>query len=111
VVQPHGFGDKQGLPAEVKAVVSDGVAARSADAPAVRLRAALASRWGAGTVRLYGVDADVLGATTNVEGKVARQAGVVFLHVEMSSATRRALGADVAPLAAALSETLKLSPR
>jgi hypothetical protein len=110
IVQVHGFGDKQGLPAEVKAVVSDGVAARAADAPAVRLRAALAARWGAGSVRLYGVDADVLGATTNVEGKVARKAGAVFLHVEMSSATRRALGADVAPLATALSEILR-APR
>jgi hypothetical protein len=107
VVQVHGFGEKQGLPAEVKAVVSDGVAARADDAPAARLRRALAARWGAGTVRLYGVDTDVLGATTNVEGKVARRAGAVFLHVEMSAATRRALGADVAPLATALSEILR----
>jgi hypothetical protein len=108
VVQVHGFGDKQGLPADVKAVVSDGVAARAADAPAVRLRAALASRWGAGNVRLYGVDADVLGATTNVEGKVARQVGAVFLHVEMSASTRRMLVGDASTLASALSEILRL---
>jgi hypothetical protein len=111
IVQVHGFGDRQGLPAEVKAVVADGGSARAADAPAVRLRAALAARWGAGRARLYGVDADVLGATTNVEGKAARRAGAVFLHMEMSAATRKALATDAAPLADALHETLRATDR
>jgi hypothetical protein len=104
ILQVHGFGGKQPLPAEVKAVVSDGT--RTAGPSAVRLRAALAKRWGAGTARLYGVDAEVLGATTNVEGKAARRSGVTFLHVEMSADTRRALGRDAAPLADAIGEAL-----
>jgi hypothetical protein len=104
ILQVHGFGGRQPLGAEVKAVVSDGTG--EASAPAVRLRAALVRRWGAGTARLYGVDADVLGATTNVEGKAARRAGATFLHVEMSADTRRALGRDVAPLAEAAGEAL-----
>jgi hypothetical protein len=115
LVQLHGFGDREDLAAVVKAVVSDGSPARRARTPgerprmaaAERLRAALAARWG-GTdaVRLFGVDAAVLGATTNVEGKAARAAGASFLHVEMSASTRRDLAADITPLAEALEESL-----
>jgi hypothetical protein len=108
IVQVHGFGagpEARSLH-DVRAIVADGQKTRAADAPAVRLRAALAARLGAGKVRLYGVDADELGATTNVEGKAARQAGAIFLHVEMSADTRRALGADVSPLEAAIREAL-----
>jgi hypothetical protein len=110
IVQVHGFGGREDLPAEVKAVVSDGTSARPAHAPAERLRAALAARWG-GTdaVRLFGADVAVLGATTNVEGKAARAAGAAFLHVEMSAPTRRGLGDDVTPLAEALGETFARS--
>jgi len=110
IVQVHGFGEKQGL-GEVKAVVADGVSARPADAPAPRLRVALAGRLGKGSVRLYGVDADVLGATTNVEGKAARRAGAPFLHIELAGAARRALVRDVVPLAEALAEVLRAPPR
>jgi hypothetical protein len=74
------------------------------------LRAALTQHLGSG-VRLYGVDADVLGATTNVEGKAARRAGAVFLHVELSAETRRALGVDVTPLRDALREALGASAK
>lgn len=104
VLQVHGFGGRQPLGPEVRAVVSDGTGAASA--PAAHLRAALVRRWGAGTARLYGVDAEVLGATTNVEGKAARRAGAIFLHVEMNADTRRALGRDVTPLAEAVGEAL-----
>ena len=104
IVQVHGFGGRQPLDAAVKAVVSDGTP--SPGQPAVRLRAALAKRWGAGTVKLYGVDAEVLGATTNVQGKAARRVGAPFLHIEMNAETRRALGRDVAPLGDALGEAL-----
>lgn len=104
IVQVHGFGGKQPLGAEVKAVVSDGTA--GASAPAAKLRAALTRRWGAGTVKLFGVDAEVLGATTNVEGKAARRVGATFLHIEMSGDTRKALGRDVALLGDALGEAL-----
>jgi hypothetical protein len=110
IVQVHGFGEKQGL-GDVKAVVADGVSTRPADAPAPRLRAALAGHLGKGSVRLYGVDADVLGATTNVEGKAARRAGAPFLHIELSGATRRALVRDAVPLADALAEVLRAPPR
>jgi hypothetical protein len=104
IVQVHGFGGKQPLEPQVKAVVSDGTGAPGE--PAARLRAALVKRWGAGTARLYGVDAEVLGATTNVEGKAARRVGATFLHIEMNADTRRALGHDVAPLGDALAEAL-----
>jgi hypothetical protein len=106
IVQVHGFGSGQDLPAEVRAVVSDGGRSRAADAPAVRLRRALARRLGAGNVRLYGDDADVLGATTNIQGQAARRLGAIFLHIEMSAPTRRAFVADATPLAEALRETL-----
>jgi hypothetical protein len=102
ILQVHGFGGRQPLGPEVRAVVSDGTGAGGP--PAARLRAALVRRWGQGTARLYGVDADVLGATTNVEGKAARKAGATFVHVEMSGDTRKALGRDVAPLADAVGE-------
>jgi hypothetical protein len=108
IVQVHGFGAGPEARAlhDVRAIVADGQNTRAPDAPAVRLRAALAARLGPGKVRLYGVDADVLGATTNVQGKAARKAGAIFLHVEMSGDTRRALGDDVGPLEIALRETL-----
>jgi hypothetical protein len=109
IVQVHGFGAGQDPVAlqGVRAIVADGQKTRASDAPAVRLRAALAARLPPPeSVRLYGVDADVLGATTNVQGKAARAAGSIFLHVEMSADTRRALGADVGPLSTALRETL-----
>jgi hypothetical protein len=108
LVQVHGFGAGPEARAlhDVAAIVADGQKTRAADAPAVRLRAALAPRLGAGKVRLFGVDADVLGATTNVQGKAARKAGAIFLHVEMSADLRRSLGADVAPLENAIRETL-----
>jgi hypothetical protein len=108
IVQVHGFGEKQPSLKDVQAVVADGVSTRAAGAPAVRLRAALATRLG--SVRLYGVDTDALGATTNVEGKAARRVGAVFLHVEMSAATRRALVRDATPLGDALAEVLR-APR
>jgi hypothetical protein len=112
IVQVHGFGAGPEARAlhDVRAIVADGQNTRAPDAPAVRLRAALAARLGAGKVRLFGADADVLGATTNVQGKAARKAGAVFLHVEMSGDTRRALGADVSPLEIALRETLAPPP-
>jgi hypothetical protein len=108
ILQVHGFGRRDDLPAGTQAVVADGVATRAADAPAVRLRAALQSHLGgaAGSVRLYKVDADVLGATTNVEGRDARKAGATFLHIEMSAELRAALVRDAGPLASAVREAL-----
>ena len=110
IVQVHGYGGGQGLPDEVRAVVSDGQRTRPAGAPAARLRRALVDRLGAGTVRLYGRDTDVLGATMNIQGRRARRAGATFLHIEMSADTRRALQENVAPLAEALRETLRPGP-
>jgi hypothetical protein len=111
LVQVHGFGAREDVPAGTQAVVSDGVSTRKGDAPAVRLRAALAHALGggAGVVRLYKEDVDVLGATTNVEGKAARRAGSIFLHVEMCASLRRALVADARPLATAVAEALALA--
>jgi hypothetical protein len=105
VVQVHGFGPRENLPAGTAAVVSDGVPTRADDAPAARLRAALRETFG-GPVLLYGVDARELGATTNVQGRSARAAGAIFLHVEMSAATRADRARAGHGIAKALDEAL-----
>jgi hypothetical protein len=109
VVQLHGFAGHEELGAGAAAVVSDGASKRPEGAPAERLRDALSRRLAPARVLLYGVDASTLGATTNVEGADARKAGVTFLHLELSVATRRRLrdgGAE--PLSAALAEALEV---
>jgi hypothetical protein len=106
LIQVHGFGAREELPAHVKAVVSDGLSARAPGGAAERLRGALTRRWGEGTVRLFGVDTQVLGATTNVQGQAARAAKALFLHVELSATTRQTLGQDPAALVDSILETL-----
>jgi hypothetical protein len=104
LVQLHGFGDNHELPEGTAGVVSDGGSKPAAEAPAARLREGLRRRMGA-PVLLYGVDARVLGATTNVQALEARRTGVAFVHVDMSLEARavlRAAGGE--PLAAALRE-------
>jgi hypothetical protein len=108
VVQVHGFGPREHLPPGTAAVVSDGTATRAADAPAVRLRAALQGAL-PGRVLLFGVDAQELGATTNTQALCARQAGAPFLHVEMSQQIRSATPGPARALAQALREALTLA--
>lgn len=105
VVQLHGFGPRDHLPADASAVVSDGVPKRAADAPAARLRANLQKEL-PGRVLLYGVDAQELGATTNVQGKAVRGAGASFLHVEMSQQVRSAKPGPASALVRALGFTV-----
>jgi hypothetical protein len=110
VVQIHGFGPREKLPPDTAAVVSDGAATRPADAPVVLLRSILqAELGGSARVLLFGVDAQELGATTNVQGRSVRKAGVPFLHIEMSQKTRAAEPGPAQALARALREALKLS--
>jgi hypothetical protein len=108
VVQVHGFGPRDHLPADVAAIVSDGTSARSADAPAVRFRASLQAGL-TGRVLLYGIDAHELGATTNVQGRTVREARAPFLHVELSPAARAASPGPAAALASAVREALTLT--
>jgi len=108
VVQLHGFGDTEGLAPDIAAVVSNGSARPPATGLAARVRGALARQLAPERVLLYGVDADVLGATTNIEGRRVRAAHGEFVHIEMSGALRRRLLAnDAEPLAAALREALQ----
>jgi hypothetical protein len=109
IIQLHGFGPSENLPVDAVAVVADGAATRASNAPAVRLRSALAEAL-SGRVLLYGVDAVELGATTNVEGRAAREAGAPFLHIEMNRATRSDGARAAAALAGALRKTLSLEP-
>jgi hypothetical protein len=109
IVQLHGFGPRDGLPADTSAVVADGAAYRAPDAPAARLRADLQGSL-PGRVLLYGVDARELGATTNAQGKLARRVGAPFLHVEMSRALRASKPGPASILSHALGHALSLTP-
>ncbi len=110
VVQLHGFAERDSL-RDVAAVVSDGDRARPGDAPAVRLRRALARRLAPARVLLYGADVHELGGTGNVLGARARAAGVPFLHLELSAAARRRLrDGGAAPLSESLAEALGARP-
>lgn len=100
LVQLHGFG-RASLPRGVAAVVSEG---RGRTGAGARLQQAL--RLAAGRVLLYPRDTLELGGTTNVEGARARNAGVPFVHVEMSPEARDALRGDPRPLVAAVREAL-----
>lgn len=112
VVQVHGFGPREEVGPDDAAVVSNGTAQAGRDATATRLRAALATRLAPRPVRLYGVDARVLGATTNVQGQAVRARGLAFLHMELSAAVRQQLRASSdrggALLAGAIREALRL---
>jgi len=107
VFQIHGFGPKDKIGDDVAAIVSDGQRSRPS-APAVRFRAALASRLQGRRVLLFGTDTHQLGATTNIQGQHTRAAGRQFIHVELSAAAREDLKATgVEPLADALKDALK----
>jgi hypothetical protein len=108
IVQVHGFGPRDHLPAGVAAIVSDGTALRSVDAPIVRFRDALRAGL-PGQVLLFGVDAHELGATTNVQGRSARGARAPFIHVELSPDARAASPGPARALAHALQEALALT--
>lgn len=101
VLQLHGFAADT-APAGTLAIVSDGTSAAGL-AQASKVREALRTRL-QGPVLLFGVDATVLGATTNVQGAALRTAGRIFIHLELSPPTRKRLVKDPSPLVAALAE-------
>jgi hypothetical protein len=108
IVQIHGFGPREDVPAAAAAVVSDGTRRFNNQGPAARLRATLAHHLGE-RVLLYPGDVQVLGATGNVQGREARRAAVPFLHVELAAGIRQRLTESGAtPLAEALREALSL---
>jgi hypothetical protein len=101
VIQLHGFGqsaDDGAVPAGTDMVVSAGDPGGSSEASGAR--AAGLKKIFPG-VRRFPEEADALGATTNVQMKALRGVpGSSFVHIEMSSPTRKALVADAAKLAA-----------
>ena len=102
VIQLHGFGSERAM----KAVVSSGEA--RAGVPHVdRVARALDAVLGGGVLR-FPADTKELGATTNVQGKVVRASGGVFLHVELSDETRKLLIADGSKRAAVFSALLEV---
>ncbi|MBN1334358.1 MAG: hypothetical protein JXB39_00195 [Deltaproteobacteria bacterium] len=90
-VQLHGF-TREALPWD--AVVSFGAAESYAGDLAEALEPVL------GRVAAWGRDVDVLGGTTNVQGRALSRAGRRFLHLELASETRRLLVEDPARRAA-----------
>jgi hypothetical protein len=89
VVQLHGFAGRAN---DTSLVLSAGEK-RGGDELVTRAQAALA-RVVTG-VKKYPEDAGELGATTNVQGQIVREAGGRFLHVELESGLRRQLLADM----------------
>jgi hypothetical protein len=89
VVQLHGFGAGEG---RGRVVLSAGER-RPADPLVARAQTALTRVLGEGILR-FPEDTSELGATTNVQGAVVREAGGRFLHVEMADAVRRSLLQD-----------------
>lgn len=90
VIQLHGFG-KSELPAreDLAAVASSGTQDPTPWAAAIA--ALLKGQFGEG-VKLYPKEAKVLGGTTNAQGRILRAyAGAKFLHLELSSDTRKQL--------------------
>jgi len=97
-VQLHGFGDRE---ADGAIVLSSGV--RHFGVPTVVAAQAALSRVIDGGVLRFPDDQDELGATTNVQGAVVRDAGGRFLHVEIGAPLRRALLSDAIYRASVLS--------
>jgi hypothetical protein len=107
ILQVHGFTARRAIPADVLAIISDGTSRPDPQAAASRLRAALQARLSPGRVFLFGRDTRELGATTNVEGVLARKAGAAFVHVELSESLRERLRTQATDLfAEAIREAL-----
>lgn len=89
VVQLHGFALED---APHAAIVSAGV--RDGSTPlSTAIAAAIAEALGV-TVARYPEDTRELGATTNVQGRLAREVGAGFVHVELSPELRTRLRGD-----------------
>ncbi len=91
VVQLHGFAAREG---GFAVVVSSGER-RSGVAIVDRVARALSPAVPGAVVR-FPDDVDELGATTNVQGALVREAGGAFVHLELSSSLRRELAASPA---------------
>ena len=101
VVQLHGFREAE----DHDAIVSAGERAGSTPLSSA-VAAAIGEALGVAVAR-YPEDTRALGATTNVQGRLAREVGARFVHVEMSPALRDRLRDDpdaVAALGRALVE-------
>lgn len=98
VVQLHGFGDGAEDLTETRAEVSLIVSAgrkEGATPRSLALAQTLRGAFGDG-VRLFPDETQVLGATTNAQGRLLRNTKAQFLHLEMSRQLRRALEVDAA---------------
>lgn len=108
VVQLHGYGEREG---GGSMVVSAGV--RTPGHPLVarattalgRIVSTAASANVTGSVLRFPEDHGELGATTNVQGSIVREAGGQFLHLELAASLRRVLLEDD-PLRASFLATL-----
>lgn len=101
VVQLHGFGENGQVAAEVPAIISEG---KRRTGLAEKVRDRLATKYP--KAQVYRLDGHVLGGTTNRERNAVEALGILFLHVEMSSAMRRELAGDPSPLTHALREVI-----
>jgi hypothetical protein len=89
LVQLHGFGPRE---SDAAVIVSTGALQRG-DPWLARTRELLTPLV-PGRVDRFPDETEELGATTNVQGRLARSVGARFLHVEMSAALRRSLLPD-----------------
>ncbi len=96
VLQVHGFASVSGLP-EAQVVLSDG---SEKPPPPLDSLAGRVKTWlkGKSHVLVYPRDVRRLGATTNVQGKLVREKGGRFVHVELSRTLRDRLISDAAAL-------------
>ncbi len=93
-LQVHGFSSLGGLP-EAQVVLSDGTEKAPPHVVALQGRLATVLK-GKSHVLVYPGDVRRLGATTNVQGKLVREKGARFVHVELSRALRDRLTGDAA---------------
>ncbi|MFV8754257.1 hypothetical protein ACNOYE_27245 [Nannocystaceae bacterium ST9] len=91
IIQLHGYGGEL-LAGEPVAILSSGGhrPSRYVRNVAISLRRGLPEL----PIGLYGVDADRLGGTTNIQAQAARELGRCFLHVELSRPLRDRLVAE-----------------
>lgn len=97
IVQIHGFDENRSdrMPIAADAIVSDG--SRAPSERLLDLADCLSAAFPERTIQVFPIDIELLGATTNAQGRALREAGFAgFAHLELSAQFREALEANPA---------------
>jgi hypothetical protein len=98
IVQLHGFDAarrQDQAAADADAIVSDG--SRAPSGRLLDLADCMSAAFPERSIRVFPIDTEELGATTNAQGRVLREAGFAgFAHLELSAAFRKELEASAA---------------